>query len=42
MLMAQQQKPVFEKSGTDSILVARRETSGNEMNEPHPSGEAPK
>ena len=33
---------MFEKSGTDLILLARCETSGNEMNEPHPSGEAPK
>ena len=37
-----QQNPVFEKSGTDSILVARCETSGKKMTNPHPSGEAPK
>jgi len=29
-----------KESGTDSISVARCETSGDEMNEPHPSGEA--
>ena len=38
----QQQNSVLEKSGTDLILVARCETSDNEMNQPHPSGEASK